>query len=60
MAAVANRMDELVIDYLLFRGLTGSLRTLETELKNDKEKGLRVKHCDLHRHVRIASNILDD
>ena len=42
MASATRRIDELVKDYLLFRGLTSSLRTLETELKTDKEKGLRV------------------
>lgn len=35
-------MDEMVKDYLLFRGLNATLRALETELKNEKDKGFRV------------------
>ncbi|KAK6186094.1 hypothetical protein SNE40_008198 [Patella caerulea] len=42
MATATNRVDELVKDYLLFRGLTTTLKTLELELKTDKEKGLRA------------------
>ena len=41
MAAIV-RMDELVKDYLLYRGLTATLRALEIELKNEKDKGFRV------------------
>ncbi|XP_071090534.1 WD repeat-containing protein 91-like isoform X1 [Haliotis cracherodii] len=42
MAAAAGRIDELVKDYLLFRGLTQTQKAFDSELKNDKEKGLRV------------------
>ena len=35
-------LDELVKDYLLFRGLSQTLRTLDNELKLDKDKGFRV------------------
>ncbi|XP_061165038.1 WD repeat-containing protein 91-like [Saccostrea echinata] len=42
MAAAAGRVDELVKDYLLFRGCTASLRNFEYELKTDKDKGLRA------------------
>ncbi|XP_036368217.1 WD repeat-containing protein 91 isoform X1 [Octopus sinensis] len=42
MAAAATHVDELVKEYLLQRGLTSSFRAFELELKNEKEKGLRV------------------
>ena len=35
-------MDELVKDYLIFRGFHSTLKTLEIELKNDKDKSFRV------------------
>lgn len=44
MAAAAGRIDELVKDYLLFRGLTQTQKAFDSELKNDKEKGLRVTY----------------
>ncbi|XP_074923500.1 WD repeat-containing protein 91 isoform X2 [Chelonoidis abingdonii] len=42
MAAAAERMDELVREYLLFRGFTGALKQLDAEIKADREKGFRV------------------
>jgi WD40 repeat protein len=42
MAAATGRVDELVKDYLLFRGCTASLRNFDYELKTDKDKGLRA------------------
>ena len=42
MAAATGRVDEFVKDYLAFRGLSTTLKTLESELKNEKEKGFRV------------------
>ncbi|XP_062838929.1 WD repeat-containing protein 91 isoform X1 [Anolis carolinensis] len=42
MAAAAERTDELVREYLLFRGFTSTLKQLDAEIKADKEKGFRV------------------
>ncbi|NWS46188.1 WDR91 protein, partial [Probosciger aterrimus] len=42
MAAAAERTDELVREYLLFRGFTASLKQLDAEIKADREKGFRV------------------
>lgn len=42
MAAGAPGVDELIREYLLFRGFTNTLRTFETEIKNDKDKSFRV------------------
>ena len=41
MAGV-GRVDELVKDYLLYRGLNNALKSLEIDLKNDRDKGFRV------------------
>lgn len=35
-------IDELIREYLLFRGFTGTLKTFDLDLKNDKDKGFRV------------------
>lgn len=35
-------VDELVKEYLLYRGFTSTLKTFDSELKSDKEKGFRV------------------
>ncbi|XP_074720013.1 WD repeat-containing protein 91-like isoform X3 [Strix uralensis] len=42
MAAAAERMDELVREYLLFRGFAAALKQLDAEVKADGEKGFRV------------------
>lgn len=42
MAAAIVAVDELIREYLLYRGFVQTLRTLEQEKKEDKEKGLRV------------------
>uniref|UniRef100_A0A452SUQ6 WD repeat-containing protein 91 n=1 Tax=Ursus americanus TaxID=9643 RepID=A0A452SUQ6_URSAM len=41
-AGAVERTDELVREYLLFRGFTHTLRQLDAEIKADKEKGFRV------------------
>jgi hypothetical protein len=43
MAEAVERTDELVREYLLFRGFTHTLRQLDAEIKADKEKGFRVR-----------------
>lgn len=35
-------VDELIREYLLYRGFSGTLKMFDTELKSDKEKGFRV------------------
>lgn len=41
-------IDELVREYLLFRGFTVTLKSFDNELKIDKDKGFRVIPSDLH------------
>lgn len=35
-------IDELVREYLLFRGFIGTVKSFDVDLKNDKDKGFRV------------------
>ena len=35
-------MDELIREYLLYRGFNGTVRAFDLDLKADKEKGFRV------------------
>ena len=36
-------LDELVREYFVFRGFTGTLKAFDTDLKNEKEKGFRIE-----------------
>jgi len=37
-----QQMDELVKEYLLFRGFSATLKALDADLKSDKDKAFRV------------------
>nr|SVE92418.1 EOG090X0719 [Megafenestra aurita] len=41
MMFCVQQMDELVKEYLLFRGFTGTVRALDTDLKSEKDKAFR-------------------
>lgn len=43
MAAITFA-DDLVRDYLLFRGFVNALKAFDTEIKTDKDKGFRVSN----------------
>ena len=51
-------LDELVREYLLFRGFTGSLKVFDTDLKQEKEKGFRVDRIVDQLCQSIASHDL--
>jgi hypothetical protein len=38
-----QQMDELVKEYLLFRGFTTTVRALDAEVKSEKDKAFRVR-----------------
>lgn len=42
MAAAAGVLDEVVKEYLLYRGFTNTLKAFEVEKKEDKDKGYKV------------------
>lgn len=43
MGSAVERTDEHVREYLIYRGFTGTLKHLDSEIKADKEKGFRVQ-----------------
>jgi len=45
MAAAVERTDDLVREYLIYRGFNSTLKHLDSEIKSDKEKGFRVSLC---------------
>lgn len=49
-------MDELVREYLLFRGFTATLKSFDNELKIDKDKGFRVSWLVLLDHMHWYSS----
>ena len=42
MASASSVLDEVVKEYLLYRGFTNTLKAFETEKKDDKDKGYKV------------------
>lgn len=42
MAAAVQALDEIIKEYLLFRGFTNTLKAFEGEVKLDKDKSFRV------------------
>lgn len=40
-------VDELIREYLLYRGFSGTLKAFDSELKVDKDKSFRVRKCVL-------------
>jgi hypothetical protein len=41
-------VDELIREYLLYRGFSGTLKAFDSELKVDKDKSFRVRKCDYY------------
>ena len=42
MSSAVERTEEHLREYLTYRGFTSTLKTLDAEVKADKEKGFRV------------------
>ncbi|KAK5612088.1 WD repeat-containing protein 91 [Crenichthys baileyi] len=42
MSSAVERTDKHVREYLIYRGFTGTLKQLDSDIKADKEKGFRV------------------
>ncbi|XP_073668613.1 WD repeat-containing protein 91 isoform X1 [Paramisgurnus dabryanus] len=42
MSSAVERTDDLLREYLMYRGFTSTLKHLDAEIKADKEKGFRV------------------
>lgn len=51
-----QQMDELIKEYLLFRGFTSTVRALDAEVKSEKDKAFRVSNqllADRNTHQYI-------
>ena len=42
MAADVPMLDDVIKEYLIFRGFSGTLKSFESDLKADKDKSFRV------------------
>ncbi|XP_030624510.1 WD repeat-containing protein 91 [Chanos chanos] len=54
MGSAVERTDDLVREYLIYRGFTSTLKHLDAEIKADKEKGFRVDKIidQLHQFIQ--------
>ncbi|KAK7895764.1 hypothetical protein WMY93_021089 [Mugilogobius chulae] len=55
MASAVERTDELVREYLIYRGFTNALKQLDSDLKADKDKGFRVDRIMEHLQQLVQS-----
>lgn len=49
-------LDELIREYLLFRGFSGTLKAFDAELKIDKDKGFRVNNYSISFMLNSLNN----
>lgn len=42
MAAAVPMLDDIIKEYLVFRGFSNTLKSFESDLKADKDKSFRV------------------
>ena len=56
MAAAVQVIDDILKEYLLFRGFTSTLKAFDAELKADRDKSFRVRIFSLNcsRSVMIV------
>ena len=57
MAAATTAVEELIREYLLYRGFMQTLRSFEQEWKEDKDKGLKVNR--IVDHILVCINKSD-
>ena len=43
MAAAVSAVDELIKEYLLYKGFVQALKSFDQEKRDDKDRGLRVR-----------------
>ncbi|CAL9681969.1 unnamed protein product [Knipowitschia caucasica] len=55
MASAVERTDELVREYLTYRGFSSALRHLDLDLKMDRDKGFRVDRIMEHLQQLVQS-----
>lgn len=49
MAADVPMLDDVIKEYLIFRGFSGTLKSFESDLKADKDKSFRVSSARIKR-----------
>ena len=49
MAADVPMLDDVIKEYLIFRGFSGTLKSFESDLKADKDKSFRVSSARIER-----------
>ena len=49
MAAAVGPLDEVIKEYLVFRGFTNTLKYFDLERKDDKDKGFKVSCNNLQK-----------
>lgn len=49
MAADVPMLDDVIKEYLIFRGFSGTLKSFESDLKADKDKSFRVSSVRIKR-----------
>jgi hypothetical protein len=42
MAFSVGSLDELILEYLLWRGFVGTYRSLQADIRSDKDRGFQV------------------
>lgn len=57
MTSAAGALDEAVKEYLVYRGFTSTLKQLELEKRDDKDKGFRVKTATVLSHGDIYCGV---
>lgn len=55
MASAVERTDELVREYLIYRGFSNALKQLDNDIKVDKDKGFRVDRILDHLQQLVQS-----
>ena len=49
-------LDDLIKEYLLFRGFTNSLRAFDADIKGEKEKSFRADRYTTGVSIQICAN----
>lgn len=57
MAAAVPMLDDVIKEYLVFRGFSNTLKSFESDLKADKDKSFRVSYFKEISPAAIQHNL---
>lgn len=57
MAAAVPMLDDVIKEYLVFRGFSNTLKSFESDLKADKDKSFRVSYLKEILPAAIQHNL---